>query len=769
MTKDRKRKKGSHLHLLADMNELTTLLVGAMTVDDFLRKTAEMVARHLDVDVCSIYLYDEPTDELYLAASSGLDSQAVGAVRMKVGEGLVGHCVGLLSPVCEGIAEESPYFKHFAAAREERFKSFLVVPIHRGPVKIGALSVQHEKPDAFDESDIMALLAASSQLGAAIENARMIKEMHRSPGAMSVSRAVDPGTVIDAQIASEGYAHAPAVVLEKGGSRHLFEPLPGDDQLGIDDFRIALEATFEQLRKLQSGFARRLPESASLIFTTHFMMLKDESFVGRMIRQMEEGTPPMQALAQVTGHYASLLQSSPHEYIREKVNDIEDLVSRIVRNLRKAAHAPSPASQKRIIIAGRLYPSDILRLVADEVQGIILVGGGTTAHVSILSKSLRIPLLITDHNELLSLTQDTPVLMDAYVGNIYVSPSHKVVRQFREREKIRQTAASKAAQTSERTVTADGVLVRLMANINLLSELPLARDLKAEGVGLYRTEFPFLIRSAFPSEAEQYVIYKRLFDEMKGRPVTVRTLDVGGEKVLPYLDSPPEANPELGLRSIRFSLSNPDIFSAQIRAVLRAAAGANEARIMFPMISSVDEFLQARQVVLSSMEELSREQVPFCEKPAIGMMVELPSVVDIMDELARHADFFSIGTNDFVQYLLAVDRSNQRVSRYYAAHHPSVLRGLNRIVQAALLSGREVSICGEMAHDVVHLPFLLGIGIRMFSVNPQFLPRVQESISRIRLSDAQEYVAELLKISSLADIQKVMTDTRWTDRFRGGA
>lgn len=418
MAKERQRKKGSHLHLLSDMNELTALLVGTMTVDDFLKKTVEMVARHLDVDVCSIYLYDEPTNELYLAATFGLAPQAVGTVRMKVGEGLVGHCMSLLSPVCEGVAEDSPYFKHFAVAREERFKSFLVVPIHRGPVKIGALSVQHEKPDAFDESDIMALLAASSQLGTAIENARMIKDIHRSAGGFPASRAVAPGSVISAQIASEGYAHAPAVALEKGGSRHLFDPLPQDDQLSIDDFRSAMDATFEQLQALQSRFARRLPESASLIFTTHFMMLKDESFAGMMARRIEEGTPPLQAIAQVTEHYVSLLQSSPHEYLREKVNDIEDLVSRIVRNLRKAAHQPAPASQKRIIIAGRLYPSDILRLVAEEVQGIILVGGGTTAHVSILSKSLKIPLLITDRSELLSLPLDTPVLMDAYVGNI---------------------------------------------------------------------------------------------------------------------------------------------------------------------------------------------------------------------------------------------------------------------------------------------------------------------------------------------------------------
>lgn len=765
MKKIKNRKKKSHLTLLYDMNELTNLLVSTLTVDDFLKQAAEMVARHLDAHVCSIYLYDEPSDELYLAATTGLDPEAVGKVRMKVGDGIVGHCVNELKPVCEGIADKNPYFKYFKAAREDRFKSFLVVPIHRGPVRIGALVVQHEESDVFDESDIMALLAASSQLGTSIENARMIMEMNRSAGAAPESQAIPPGTMIRARIASEGYAYAPATALRKGGALYLLETSPDDGILTLEDFHRALQATFEQLQALQSGFAKRLPESASLIFTTHFMMLKDDSFAGKMIRLMEEGMPPMQALKQVSTHYTALLLSSPHEYIREKVSDIEDLVLRIMRNLRKAGHGYAASGQKRIVMADQLYPSDILKLVADDVQGIILVGGGTTAHVSILSKSLQIPLLMTDQQDLLLLPEDTPVLMDAYVGNIYVSPPQKIVRQFREREKIRRIASQKSAHVADETKTHDGTKIHLMANINLLSEIPLARNLKAEGVGLYRTEFPFLVRSTFPSETEQLLIYKRLFDDMEGRPVTIRTLDVGGEKVLPYLDASPEPNPELGLRSIRFTLSHRDIFITQIRAILRAADGAQDVRIMFPMISSLDEFLEAKQVVLSAMEELSREQLAFCGKPSIGMMVELPSVVDIMSELSDAADFFAIGTNDFVQYMLAVDRTNQRVSQYYAAHHPAVLRGLARIVQAAASKKREVSICGEMAHETIHLPFLLGIGIRQFSVNPQFLPQLQETISRISIADAREYADALLARSSIRDIQAIMTDKAWTERF----
>lgn len=763
MTGTKKSGKRDHLRLLSDINELTGLLVSTLTVEDFLRRSAEMVARHLGASVCSIYLYDEPSGELYLAASTGPETPV--RTRIGTGEGLVGHCVSQLKPVCEGIAGRSPSIVHFEPDREDVYQSSLVVPIHRGPVRIGALEVRHEKRDAFDESDIMALLAASSQLGTSIESARMIMEMHRTVGSGPQLQEILPDTVFRAVIASEGYAYAPATVYRKGGAQQLLEPLPEDAAHTPEDFRMALKITSDQLQSLQSAFARRLPESASLIFTTHFMMLKDESFTGRMIKMIDEGTPPAQALIQVASHYTTLLMSSPHEYIREKVNDIEDLILRIMRNLRKAPHHDASSGARRIVVAGRLYPSDILRLVADDVKGIILVGGGTTAHVSILSRSLKIPLLMSEREELLLLPEDTHVLMDAYAGDIYVNPSQKIVRRFRQREKARHTAAWKSAGVSPQTHTKDGERVRLLANINLLSEVSLARDLKAEGVGLYRTEFPFLIRSSFPSETEQYLIYKQLFDEMKGRPVIIRTLDVGGEKVLPYLDAPPETNPELGLRSIRFLLSRRDIFSTQIRAILRAAAGACDVHIMFPMISSLDEFLEARQVVLDSLDELSREHVPVCERPSIGMMVELPSVVEIMEELAEAADFFSIGTNDFVQYMLAADRSNQRVSGYYAAHHPAVLRGLKRIVDTALRKKKEISICGEMAHETIHLPFLLGIGIRRFSVDPQFLPQVQESISRISINDAREYADALLSCPGLKDVQEIMADRKWAELF----
>ena len=760
-----KKQKDNHLNLLCDIGDLTDLLLHSLSVDDFLQRAVEMVAGYLDADVCSIYLYDEPTEELYLAATKGLNPQAVGRVRMKVGEGIVGHCFNRLKPVCEGKGHLSPHFKYFEEAHEDRFKSFMVVPIHRGPVKIGAIVVQHERPDVFEEAEILALRAASSQLATSIENARLIMEMNREapkPDKRTPIRLKNP---VKANIASEGYASAPVSVFRKSGP-----PFPASlpEEHGthtIEDFRKAIALTATQLHSLQAEFAKRLPESASLIFTTHFMMLKDESFTGRMIKLIEEGTAPTSAVAQVSRHYTSLFLASPHEYIREKANDIEDLSSRMLHNLKNPGATATQSGLRRIIVANQLYPSDILKLVANEVQGIILVGGGVTAHVSILCRSLHIPLLLVQESEFLNLPEETPVIMDAYTGNIFIRPGARIIKQFQERETIRQTARRKGVSMSPVTTTKDGATINLLANINLLSEIPLARELKAQGVGLYRTEFPFLIRTSFPSETEQYLVYKRFFDEMRPLPVTIRTLDVGGDKVLSYLDTQPEVNPDLGLRSIRFSLSNKEVFETQIRAILRAASDAGDVGIMFPMISSLDEFLEARQVVYDCIAALKKDHLPHHKAPAIGMMVEMPSVLEILDDLAEHADFFSVGTNDFIQYMLAVDRSNQRVAAYYTAQHPAVLRGLNRVVSSARQKGRSVSVCGEMAHEVIHLPFLLGIGVRNLSVDPQYLPLLQKSISRIRMSDAEAYAQELLGRSGIKEIRQVMDDTAWKKRF----
>jgi phosphotransferase system enzyme I (PtsP) len=294
-----------------------------------------------------------------------------------------------------------------------------------------------------------------------------------------------------------------------------------------------------------------------------------------------------------------------------------------------------------------------------------------------------------------------------------------------------------------------------MANINLISDVSLAKEFLCEGVGLYRTEFPFIVRSDFPTEEEQYVAYRRLVTEMAGKPVTFRTLDIGGDKVLSYYPFPDEQNPSMGMRSIRFSLDNQPIFLQQIRAILRAGTDA-DLRVMFPMIASLDDFRRARAILRDAQSQLEKEKLAYNHSPKVGMMVELPCVIPVIEAMAKEADFFSIGTNDLIQFMLGVDRTNEKVEGYYLPHHPAILRAIRDVVVAAGRFERDVSICGDMAHEIAYLRLLVGMGVRILSVEPIYIPQIQRMLSEIDIEQARSLADQALTLGSVEDIEKLL-------------
>ena len=418
--------------------------------------------------------------------------------------------------------------------------------------------------------------------------------------------------------------------------------------------------------------------------------------------------------------------------------------------------------QDRIVISLNLYPSDIIRFFSEGIAGIVSIGGGVTSHISILARSLEIPLVITDKTVLKELPTGTKVLLDAQQGNIYIDPSNDVLENFKSKF---HSDSNPSPLKDGHAVTKDGIAIHLNANINLLRDADFAVQLNVGGVGLYRSEFPFLVRSDFPTEEEQYLVYRSLFKIMEGRPVVIRTLDVGGDKIPSYYEYGAEQNPFLGMRSIRFSLKELAIFKQQIRAILRAGY-EGDLGIMFPMISSLDEFLDAKAVVASCIHELGQEKAEFNHSPRLGVMIELPAALEILDELAAEADFFSIGTNDLVQYLLAVDRTNESVSHLYQPHHPAVLRALRRIAAAGERHDIPVSVCGDMGRDEQFIDFFLGIGIRSFSVDPHFLLYMAESIQAIDISQAEAISKELLASPTVVDAERILGPVE--DEFNTG-
>jgi phosphotransferase system enzyme I (PtsP) len=750
--------KRNHAQLICDIGELVGLFVDTTSLEAFLRKIVEMVSEHMGSEVCSIYLFYDETEELVLKATRGLKPEAIGKVRLKLGEGLTGIAMKEMRPICERNASKAPGYRYFPEIGEEVYESFLAVPITRGQTRIGVLVIQNKRKDYFDAEDVQAVRAIASQLANTIEMAKVLigleeKREHKTPESLHEDLLRIP-----CRIGSAGLAVGRAIIGDERYSfRELKEAVKNKDY-SLEDFRAALRRTESELEAMQRQIEEKLADVASLIFAAQILMLKDEAFVGAMTDLIRQEVSPPEAIMSVVEHYVQMFGKLSNDYLREKRQDVQDIGKRLLLHL---VGDPGGLQDHKggIIIVQELYPSELLKLSSQGVQGIILLSGGITSHLSILARSLEIPMVITETPQLLRLPADTQIFLDAEEGFVHVNPSKGVLDLFEkikaQKEKPGARKFSAAAVKKTVTKTKDGTRVQLLANLNLLSDLKHAKAVAAQGVGLYRTEFPFMVRSDFPTEEEQYIVYKKVVDALDGQELTFRTLDIGGDKILSYYDYGKEQNPFLGMRSIRFSLKHKDVFLQQVRAILRAGVGA-DLKIMFPMISSLDEFLDAKAVVLECIKDLSLEGIACHKKPKIGLMIELPAVLEIIDDLAEEADFFSIGTNDFVQYMLAVDRTNEKVAEFYLPHHPSILRSLKKVIVAADGHGKEVSICGDMAHDERYIFYLLGIGLRRFSLDSSYIPSIRTVIGGIDLGGATRMTTRLLRCNRIEEIDKIL-------------
>lgn len=733
----------NHLQLLADVGDELAGLVGSTDVRSFLQQTARRIAKHLHTAVCSIYIYEEPASTLVLQATVGLKPEKVGTLTLQLSEGLVGKAMRELRPIVTSEASKHPDYLYVPDAGEEAFDCFLAAPILRGVERVGVLTLQREAPQTFSEEEIAVVRAFASQLAGAVGHAKAILGLQEAAPDTPDSAPCPP--LIRGRGASAGCALGRAFVYHsKATLSQAMNTRPGSGS--IASVTAAFDRTITQLVDMQARLRQRLPEATAAIFEAHVMMLQDQGFRARVFAKLGEGLSDVGAVAAVARHYMDRFDANPHDYMKEKARDIEDLALRIIDQLHAVEGSEARGLAERIIIARELLPSDMLTLATENVAGVILVCGGLTSHVAILARSLQIPAVIVESPELMRIEDGTLVGLDGNTGNVYVDPSETARAQLVQRVHMESSIDRDAIATAPETRSKDGSRVWLMANINMLGELKLAEQLHAEGVGLYRTEFPFLIRNTLPTCEEQEAIYRHLFERMQGREVTIRTLDAGGDKMLSYFDTAGEANPELGLRSTRFTLRHPDIFDDQLRAMLRAWDSSSILRIMFPMISSPDEFTAARQRLTACME---KEGIDPAGNIRVGMMLELPAVVEMMNEFVELADFFSVGTNDFVQYMLAADRTNERVAEYYCPHHPSVLRALERVISCALAAHKDISICGEMAHDPRYVPFFMGVGIRKLSIDPHWLPSVQQTIQSQTMADMEAYAKALLAARSV--------------------
>lgn len=745
----------SNIELICDIAERIALAQAEGDSSNLLQGVAASVAEHMRADVCSIYIFDERDEQLTLRATQGLDHSAIDTVKLSLEEGLTGQAVKEMRSICVGRASKEQSYKFFPGIREEQYEAFLAVPILRGRGRIGALVVQSGKPDYFVESDVTALRAIALQLATMFESVKVLNEARlQDEQAPLVKRAVQPVErgIVRGRSASIGVAKGVSCVLDLDLEVHNQLVEQAGASQGIAEFESALACTIDQIKALQVATSEQLADVAVLIFSAHLLMLEDEQFIGRIRNLIIEGSSATQAIGKIVDEYVDMFSKSDVPMVREKVLDVKDLGNRLARNL-LAEDEKNSDYQGQIVVVAELLPSDILKFSAEKVEGLV-VCSGVTSHNAIICRSLQIPMVSVTREEAKQIPDGIAMLMDAGQGIIYIQPDEEVMTTYQELAAAEEALQDVSGIHEERK-TACGEVVEIQANINLLSDLVPAMRFKANGVGLYRSEFPFIVRNDFPTEEEQTQIYQRLVERMEGRTVTLRTLDIGGDKMLSYYSNVTEANPFLGMRAIRFSLQNRDIFSQQLRAFLRAST-RGPTQIMFPLIASVDDFLSAREIVYACMDELRAKGVAFDERISLGVMMELPSSVEVAEELAAEADFLSIGSNDLVQYMLAVDRTNEQVSNLYKAHHPAILRAINRIVTAAREAGKEVSICGDLAADVKLLPFLLGIGLRKLSVDMVHAPALERSLGKIHMAEAEKHAQELLKYGRLDQVEAVL-------------
>ncbi|MBN3039831.1 MAG: phosphoenolpyruvate--protein phosphotransferase [Candidatus Omnitrophica bacterium] len=520
----------------------------------------------------------------------------------------------------------------------------------------------------------------------------------------------------------------------------------------------ALIETRREISNLQKKIATEIGFDHGRIFEAHYLVLEDRVLIEDVITQIKNKRVNVEyAFSQSIEKYVSTLLKLNDEYLKERVIDIEDIARRVLRKmLKEATTSLSDLKEKVIIVAHDLAPSQTASLPKDKILGFITDIGGRTSHTAIIARSLRIPAVVGVEVATENIEFGSKIIIDGSSGTVVVSPTDKSLKEYQKKLTI-YTKEIKAIHIPKKlkACTKDGKEVIISANIELPEELPLVKQYGAEGIGLYRTEYIFLGRRDLPSEEEQFKAYSKVVKDISPHPVVFRTIDIGGDKFLSQPQVPREMSPFLGWRAIRFCLARPEIFKTQLRAILRASVDGI-VEIMFPMISGIGELREAKNILSECKKELSAEGLGFDENISVGTMIEVPSAALTADDLAKESDFFSIGTNDLIQYSLAVDRANEKVAYLYEPGHPAVLRLIKSVIEAAHKNNTPVSMCGEMSSYPMFAFFLLGIGLDQFSMAPPQVPKIKELINNINYKDAHRTVKKTLALSTPREVEKYL-------------
>ncbi len=782
MAKVKKTGRDVHPHLTI-LEDISTLIAHSHDLQDTLQNIVTTVRDRVEAEVCSIYILDAQKKRLTLRATMGLDQESIGKVSMAIDEGLTGLVIERMEPVTVVDALKHPRYKYFPETHEERFHSFLGVPLIDQKSPLGVLVVQTSRRREFSRDEIRLLTTISAQAASIIVQARLLESLRnkererkeyqkRMVDALRKLRSYEGrrrektsktshkwhGRLVGLA-ASPGFGRGRAFVLNPRMDLSAIQKKRArNPQREIERFRGAVERGIEQINVVKHRMSNLISREEGAIFDVYRLILEDPAIIQQIEAHIrKENYVAEYAVRLVFEQYLSSISQIQDDYLRERTGDVKDAAQRLLENLSGAPDQHIAVPSDAVLVAEDLSPADLSMLEGDHFRGIVLSTGGVTTHASILAKSFEIPSVVAIEGLMDIVHQGDSVIVDGNSGVLYVNPNPEVVREYdrlereyaalnRELEEIRDEPAE----------TLDGHRVSLYANIGLLSDIAFAHLHGAQGVGLYRTEIPFLAHRDFPSEEEQYSLYKRVVEGMAGKPVTVRTLDIGADKYPSYMRSTRlEPNPFLGWRSIRISLDVEEIFKTQLRAILRAGT-LGRVRLLIPMISSLEEVLKVKELLAEAKDELQRESTPFDRSMELGIMVEVPAAVQLAERLLREVDFLSIGTNDLIQYILAVDRSNRKVANLYEPLHPAVLAALYSTIQAGKREGKRVGMCGEMAGDPLYALVLLGMGLEEFSMGSLFVPVVKKTIQSVTYESAKSIARIVLEMDTAREIKKYL-------------
>jgi len=718
-------------------------LTGALNI------IVDRVQESMGTQACTVYLTNDDDTRYVFMATRGLNQSAVGSVSLSNDEGLVSYVGERAEPVNLENATTHPRYLFVEAVGEEPYKAFLGVPIIHHRKVLGVLFVQDRHARKYDESEEAFLITLSAQLAGVIAHAE-------ATGALNVETdsASLPASKFRGKVGAPGIAFGTAVVVYPEANLNT---VPERKVANIDGeltlFRVAINEVRDEIREMGAKLSDRLKPEELGLFDAYLHMLDDSAIAGEVEELILQGHWAQGALRRVIELHVANFEAMDDSYLRERGTDVRDLGQRVLAKLQFSTGGRDKFPRDTILVGDELTPSMLASVPRDCLKGLVAVRGSGSSHVAILAKAMGVPSVMGAEDLPIELLEEKPLIVDGQEGQVITHPNEDQIRFYQ--NLIKEEEALIEGLEELKTLpckTTDGHRVRLWVNTGLMSDAAKSLDRGAEGVGLYRTEVHFMTKDRFPTEEEQKTIYREHLQAFSPRNVTMRTLDIGGDKALSYFPIE-EANPFLGWRGIRVTLDHPEIFLAQVRAMIRANEGVGAyLRIMLPMVSSVSEVDEAKKLISKCYRELLEEGRKV-DMPAVGVMIEVPSAVYQARDIIKRVDFLSVGSNDLIQYMLAVDRNNAQVAELYQEYHPAVLGALKQIVEAAHGENKPLGICGEMAGNPSAAILLTAMGYDVLSMNSTNLLMVKLAIRTFDLAKAKRILNKVLKMDDAKEIK----------------